>query len=491
MTITIRDNDVYPRSVVQQDKTTFFLLKRNGRKQLGIRGDNRGFSGGERADNDSTYLFPLTAANAQVLRNRLEWLNPVPTGLQSSFGYGDRLGLATPGHIAAHRAAGAEGTIIPVFAQQSVRENGRTARTPQSVVDDAMWGVFQEGWRGPWAADADHVKDSKDVAAFVQASYTFYTIDPSDYVDSAADSDSLDDLRDKATASAWPIPLPTPLGDYQALVTLVNTYCIKPVMLNGLVLTFDEERLFRALVKYGQALWHTAVLSREIERQLEGRSFDLEMSVDETDSPTTLHEHYFIANELRRFQIPVNSLALRFPGKFQKGVDYIGERQAFERSFVQHATIMQHFGSYKLSIHTGSDKFSLYNIISRSTRGQVHIKTAGTSYLEALRVIAEHEPALFRKILALARESFSEERHSYFLDCQPANVPAGEQLNDDNLPALLDQFDARQLLHVTFGSVLHRFGESLRSLLAGKYEQVYRSGLEAHFGRHLAPFTNF
>jgi hypothetical protein len=86
------------------------------------------------------------------------------------------LGLATPGHIRAVRAVG--GDIAPILAQQSMRENARTGRSPQQVMDDALWGVFQEGWREPWGADADHLKTTEDVDVCVAAGYTFFTIDP-------------------------------------------------------------------------------------------------------------------------------------------------------------------------------------------------------------------------------------------------------------------------------------------------------------------------
>jgi hypothetical protein len=477
---------IYPRSIVESpgnNRTTFYLVKHNGRKQLAIQGDAGGFTSGQQVG--EVHLFPLSAENAHTLRSRLSWLNPVPSGLQTSFGFGDRLGLATAGHIRALRASAVNGEIVPILAQQSVRENNRTGRSPQEVMDDAMWGVFQAGWRGPWAADADHVKRGEDIAAFVQAGYTFYTIDPSDHVDSAAAHDTLDTLRAKATATAWPL---RDMASSGVMESLMATYSREAVDLAGLTLAFDEETILRALAKYGRALRHTAELAQEIERQMGDRAFDLEMSVDETSTPTTLHEHAFIANELHRQQIPVNSLALRFPGKFQKGVDYMGDLQAFEADFSGHTQIMRHFGRYKLSIHTGSDKFAIYAIISHHSRGSVHVKTAGTSYLEALRVIAQYEPVLFRQILAHARDCFEEDRHSYFLDGKPENVPAGEKVADDELPTLLDQFDARQMLHVTFGSTLKRFGETIRRLLTDEYEAAYGSGLESHFGRHLRPF---
>ncbi|MCA9985540.1 MAG: hypothetical protein KDE59_14640, partial [Anaerolineales bacterium] len=110
---------LYPESTVTHEGTTYFVARQaNGERCLGVRGDVTGFSGG---DEDSPALFPLTAANAAAMRRRLPWLNPVPLGMQTSYGFGDRLGAATPGHIAALRAADPTGQIAPIFAQQSVR----------------------------------------------------------------------------------------------------------------------------------------------------------------------------------------------------------------------------------------------------------------------------------------------------------------------------------------------------------------------------------
>lgn len=148
---------------------------------------------------------------------------------------------------------------------------------------------------------------------------------------------------------------------------------------------------------------------------------------------------------------------------------------------------MHHFNNYKLSIHTGSDKFSIYSIINQHTNGRVHVKTAGTSYLEALRVISRTDTLLFRKILDLGHRRFAKDRKTYFLDCQPEKVPASNQLNDADLPGLLDDFDARQLLHVTFGSALDEYGVELKADLVDD-EAAYEAALVAHFGRHLGPF---
>jgi hypothetical protein len=212
------------------------------------------------------------------------------------------------------------------------------------------------------------------------------------------------------------------------------------------------------------------------------------MSVDETDTPTSLEEHFFIASELRRLGVQWVSLAPRYIGRFEKGVDYIGDLAEFEAEIAKHAAIARILGPYKLSIHSGSDKFSIYPIIAQHTRGLVHLKTAGTSYLEALRTVAQVEPALFCEILAYAVERYPQDRATYHVSAQLINVPAPDVLSEAELPGLLEQFDARQVLHVTFGSVLDRFGEQILSMLAA-HEEAHYAALEAHFSKHLSPFS--
>lgn len=480
-TIDFPAGRVDEQSAVSEGGVTYFMarLHESGERCLGILGDAAGFSDG-RVIQVGLTICPPTPDNARALRARLGWLNPTRLGTAASFGLGDRIGLATPGHIQALRSADSGGRVAPIFAQQSVRENARTGRTPQQVMDDATWGVFREGWHRPWGADADHVKELADLPPFLTAGYTFFTIDPSDHVDNAAQTDPLDALRAKSEGLPWDV-LQSSYTDMQ------RRYCRGPFLLDELRLEFDEPTLRRALAKYGRAMAHTVTVAGAISSG-SARPFDLEMSVDETDTPTSAQEHFFIASELARCAVPVTSLAPRFIGKFQKGIDYIGDAAEFERDLAWHAAIMRHFGTYKLSIHTGSDKFSIYPAIARHTGGHVHVKTAGTSYLEALRIAAQLDPALFRRMLGIARTQFEHDRKTYFLDARLDRVPAGETLADTELPALLDQLDARQVLHVTFGSILGECGSDLRGLLAG-HEAGYAAALETHFARHIQPFV--
>ena len=378
--------------------------------------------------------------------------------LTPSFGFGDRLGLATPGHIAALRAAG--GNFSPVFAQQSVRENNRTGRTPQQVMDEAKRAVDAAGWNLPWGADADHLKTVDDLLPFVEAGYTFFTVDPGEQVDNAADTDSFAQMKQKAGAFHW--------DEVSAL------YLSESEQSWG---QFDTETLMRAMVKYGNAIQHTVTMFKRLV-ELKS-SFDFEISVDETDSPTTALEHYFIARELTRLGVRFTSLAPRFIGRFEKGVDYIGDLDALDAELAKHASVTAYFGNYKLSLHSGSDKFSVYPLIAKYWGKNIHVKTAGTSYLEALRVLAKSTPDLFLKIYELGCERYETDKLTYHVSAQLDALPS-----TDDLPSLLDHFHAREMLHVTFGSALAWFGAEIKLALM-KHETEYLEGLRTHFEKHL------
>ncbi len=477
---------IYRSSISAAGRALFFLMRGDGRKSLGLLAAdetllNR-FEGKASDFQLSDQLMKLklcetTAANADALRSIFAFLVPQTLGLKKSAGCGDRLGLATPGHIRAIRHS----SMAPILAQQSIRENSRTGRTPQEVMDDALWGIFQEGWRGGFGADADHLKTTDDIDSCAAAGFTFYTIDPGEQVDNEADRASVDVLRAKIETLPW-ADLETTWHDTQARLG-------RPVDLGDFKVTIDQEELLRAAAKYGRVVAHTVKMYRHLEQVAQGKPFELEMSVDETETVTTLAEHIYIAYELRRLGVKWVSLAPRYVGTFEKGVDYIGDPAEFEKSFAQHLAVSQAFGPYKLSLHSGSDKFSVYPIASRVAGDLVHLKTAGTSYLEALRAIGKVDPALFREIAGFARERYPIDRASYHVSAEVSKMPNPSSLADERLIDLLDDFHAREILHVTFGSVLHhrRLREPFFSTLRSN-EEVYFEMLERHFGRHFAPF---
>ncbi len=497
----LSDLTIYPRSITAARRGLFFLGRRgpstsSGRgteKWLGIVSHEArpAFAGSEafvELEEEGLVLqvCPTSHANAEVLRDALAFTAPTVLGLEKSFGFGDRLGLATPGHVRAAR----KHDMLPIFAQQSIREMTRTERTPQQVLDDATWGVFEEGWRAGFGADADDLMTTDDIDVCVAAGFTFYTIDPSEYVDNAADADAPATLKQKVEDLPWRALDASP-------ARLRELYLDETFDLGDFSLTFDEESLLRAAAKYSRAVAHTAVMYRHLAEQMGGQPFELEMSVDETETPTTVLEHYFVASELKRLGVEWVSLAPRYVGGFEKGVDYIGNLNEFAESFAQHVAIAEHLGPYKLSLHSGSDKFSLYPAFARQAGNLVHVKTAGTSYLEALRAIAGIDPDLFREILAFGLDRYETDKATYHVSADPGKVPMPAKLADEELTSVLDQFDGRQVLHVTYGSVLtardgaggYRFRDRLLGALEAD-EEVYYDVLESHFERHLEPFDS-
>ena len=492
---------IFPRSLVIQDGVEYALAQTTAGPQLVMLAEPAGLTDfeGERSElaGKTLLIGPCNPQNATALRLRLDWLRPGLLGLCTSAGMGDRVGLATPGHVRAVRAAGGKTVvpgsstgIAPIYAQQSIREMTRTGRTPQQVMDDAMWGVFAEGWQEGFGADADHLKTPADIDTCLAAGYTFFTIDPGAHVDNRVETASLGELRELAES--------LPVNIQPCTTGLLG----KGFDIEGLWLTFGEATLLKAVVKYSKAIAHVASMYHHLVKAAGTRAFELEVSVDETDQPTSHAEHLYIARELKRLGVKWVSLAPRYVGRFEKGVDYIGDVAAFEADFAGHAAIARQFGPYKLSLHSGSDKFSIYPAAMRQTRGLVHLKTAGTSYLEALRTIAALDVDLIREIYIFARQHYDTDKASYHVSAELNRAPVPEDVKD--WVGLLEQFDAREILHVTFGSVLTepraetgttsktatgnwRFYDRFMNLLSANPE-AYASNLEKHFIRHLTPF---
>lgn len=410
----------------------------------------------------------------------------VTLGLAPSFGFGDRIGLATAGHVAAMKRSG--GSIEPIFPQQSIREMSRTQRTPQQVMQDALHGARAAGWTGRIGADADHLKSPADVDATAAVGFTFFTIDPSGHVDQRADDYSEGELREKFSTAQTHAPwYSSTLGQSIKLPS-------------GTHIELDEAACMRAAVKYGAAIQSALELGDYIARvqSAAGRDYEIELSVDETDQPTTLAEHYIIAQQCLQGGMKLVSLAPRFIGELEKGVDYKGSVSDLEASLQDHAAIADMLGPYKLSLHSGSDKLSMYTGLARATRGRFHVKTAGTSYLEALRVVAIHDQPLFRQIVQFARQHYDVDKATYHVSATNATVPAPEALSGDQLQAVyLERWvdvpegqgftaPGRQILHCTFGSTLtdSELGPAIRGVLEA-HPQTYSDVLADHFGRHL------
>jgi len=417
-------------------------------------------------------VAPLTHANAELLRTQFPWTAPLSLrDRQTTIGCGDRLGRATPGHIRAVR----QFPVSPVLAQQSIRELNLTGRTYENVVDDVTFLVFQEGYTDGFGADGDHLKTLADINMAIDAGMAMITLDLSEVMLAEAENWSAGQIE-------------TAFGGIPAETRqrLVDTYADKTFQLGDSGIAISALECKRCAVMYSAAL----DFAREVYDLLKkrrGDAFDLEISIDETTAPTLPSHHLFIIKEILVRGIEVSSLAPRFIGEFQKAIDYIGDLAEFERQFAVHCDIAKAHGDYKISVHSGSDKFSAYPIIGKHTSHRVHVKTAGTSWLEAIRAVAEADPALYRDTHQLALDTFPEALKLYHVTPDLDSIPEPSTLSDNALTTLLDNDAARQLLHVTYGGIL-KHPEFGPRFLAGldAHEETYYKHLERHFVKHLS-----
>jgi hypothetical protein len=480
---TLLNDGAYPESQVSYEGATYWLERSaDGAKRLVVVADDesafRGFAGTtERTNGQVRLVADTTPENAQALRSALPWLTPSRFGLHTSVGFGDRLGLATPGHVRALKTVG--GPINPVFAQQSIREMGRCHRTPRNVLDDATWGAFQAGWTTPVGGDADHLEQLEDIDDTVAAGFVFYTLDPKAEVDPEAEHADAAVIQQKVEALDWP-------SLDSDLATFRKSYVGHRIDLEHEAIELDEESVVRAMAKYGPSLAHAMAMYRRLREK--GIDCEVEFAVDETDYPTKPAEHVVVVSELQRLGMDFVSFAPRFVGRFEKGVEYIGDLDQLQRDFEIHADIARALGPYKLSLHSGSDKYSTYPLIAEATKGIVHLKTAGTSWAEALRVIAHNDPDLMREVLALALDSFEANRKSYHLSCDPTKIPTDP--TDDQVAQLMDRVDSRQVLHVGYGAILEEFGPRMYQVWNDNEEEHYRI-IADHFVKHLTPFASY
>jgi tagaturonate epimerase len=445
------------------------VLTRYPETLSGFRGEK--YSESESGKTLHLLTAPLDHRNAVNLRIILPWTTPVPLECRESFGMGDRIGgrgAATPGHIEAIRKS----SLTPVLAQQSVRENHKTGRTFENVLDDATWSVFREGYTAEWGSDADHLKTIDDIDAAVQAGFTMFTIDPSEKIDNEADTNT-DEILSRKFDAFFP--------DIKKGETFIDRY-------EGSSGASRRE-VVKSGVKYLGAIRHAVLAYRHLAGLLGESRFNFELSIDETRTATSVLDHRIIATELALDEVNLFSLAPRFEGDFEKGIDYRGSIEGFRRSLRAHNALSRQLGNYRLSLHSGSDKFSIYPVFGEITDGFYHVKTAGTSYLEAVKTAASEDFGLFRKILSLSIETFAENAASYQISADVRRAPDPSKLSrDEALRLIADDPDVRQVLHIAFGVVLNAMGDELRNTLR-THRETYRRFLVSHIGKHISLLT--
>lgn len=410
-------------------------------------------------------LCPLTHANRLALNRYFPYTIPQAMGrAATTLGLGDRLGLANYAHLLCIR----EKNVLPILAQQSMRELQLTHRTYEDVLDAAVWAVFRAGWRYGFGADGDHLKNEKDIAGALACGYSMITLDCSEVLQPVPEAPS----QRRQAYLALPEELRT---------VLEHTYKNRVL---GLGFSYSQARLEELAICYGQAIALSCRVWRLIQKA--GRAVDLELSLDETAFTTAPDAHFFVASELQRYGVSLNSLAPKFVGEFQKGVDYIGDPQAFAQDLSAHCRIADFFG-YKISVHSGSDKFSVFPAVGQCTGGRFHLKTAGTSWLEAVRVIAKQEPDLYRRMHRRALEVLTQARAYYVVHADPARIEPLDLRVDEELPQYMNEDDARQLLHITYGFLLDTPGMKQDIYQAlDRHREEYQTGLEHHIGAHVA-----
>jgi hypothetical protein len=469
------EGGIYPKSINHINGGMVFMVDEGNHDILVAVGGDFDFEGTKVSYKGHTYVKAhLNHNNAVKLRELFPFTAPTRVLTHNkTLGVGDRLGIACPGHIHAFEQYN---DTSPIFAQQSIRELNLTNRTYDDVLDCVSFSVFREGFKCGFGADGDHLKKPEEIEYALNSGYTMITLDCSEHIRN--DIEKMSEVQVKE--------------EYKQNEELESLYLNKAFDIGeGVTLKFDELSYKRAVLIYIKAIDFAEEIFNNHIKCDSGLRADLEISIDETLTPTSPLQHFFVANELRRRKVKFATIAPRFCGEFQKGIDYIGDLDLFETEFKIHAVISRHFG-YKLSIHSGSDKFSVFPIIGKYTNYKFHLKTAGTNWLEAMKLVAVCEPSLYREIHEFALRSFNEAIKYYHVTTNLENIPKLSDLDDSQLPELFSQNDSRQLIHITYGLILsHKnadgsfaFRDRLYKIWR-KHARLYAEFLEIHIGHHI------
>ncbi len=470
-----KDTKVYKNSLYKNNDILYFIAKKESKKSLYLmsKKDFKSEFNSQIRNIDEVYIqiVEINFENSQILKKIFPFTAPISLrDKKTTFGCGDRLGLASPGHI----RACLNYDIYPVLAQQSIRELNLTKRTYNEVTARAAFLVFQEGFERGYGADGDHLKTIDDIDVALQAGMPMITLDLSEVMN----ADAADWSEDKINEAFEKL-------DSAEKDRMLEAYADKTFSLGEDSITISLSEAKKCTVMYKSAL----DLAKEVDHHLQknrGDKYDLEISIDETTTPTLPEHHLFIIKELNHRKVNVNSLAPRFIGDFQKGIDYIGDIEEFENQFIIHCEIAKANGNYKISIHSGSDKFSVYPIIGKYTGMRFHLKTAGTSWLEAVRCVAKCDPAFYRILHKKAFKYYEDAVKYYHITADLSKIKNIDELDDHEIQEYLERNDSRQLLHITYGGLLN--DPELRDKffqILDDYEDVHYEVLQKHIGEHI------
>jgi tagaturonate epimerase len=405
-----------------------------------------------------------------------------------SLGVGDRFAQEAEAQLRACVMAQAKGAeVIPVW-NKSNREHLIVGSEPSSVRAAAEAAVKKLGWKLPWHVDADHIR-MDNVDRFVSTS-DFFTIDVADSIGKPAAAEAVRALTARHPELAGRVEIPGVAGSFETTAAGLDR------ILNKFLFAVEEAgRIYRRVAKL----------------KGEGK-FIAEVSVDETDTPQTPLELLVILVALADEKVPLQTVAPKFTGRFNKGVDYAGNLALFEKEFGDDLAVIAYAvksyglpGNLKLSVHSGSDKFSIYAPIRRAIRKHnagLHLKTAGTTWLEEIIGLAEAGGAglqLAKQIYIEALEHVEELSAPYaaVIDIDRAKLPSaaavsawsGEQFaaalrhdpkNKEFNPSL------RQLLHVGY-KIAAKKGDSYLNLVRASQATIGRNVTENLYERHIKP----
>lgn len=405
-----------------------------------------------------------------------------------SIGVGDRFAHQAKAQLAACQKASEKGvTVVPVW-NKSNREHKIVGSEPSETRAAADAAVHELGWKHSWYLDADHI-NLETVDRFLTPC-DFFTLDVADAIGRHPKSGSVEAF----------------LGRHHEMIGRTEIAGVEEPI------TMSRERAFHAAAKYLHAVTQAGEIYRHIAKRKPHGSFVTEVSMDETDTPQTPAELFLILAAIGDEGIPIQTIAPKFTGRFNKGVDYVGDVDQFEKEFSSDLAVIayaiERYGlnkNLKLSVHSGSDKFSIYEPIRRSLKkfdAGVHLKTAGTTWLEELIGLAEAGP----HGLALAKDIYGEayghrqelcEPYAAVIDIDPAKLPdpqtvcnwtaeqyAGALRHDQANPLFNPHL--RQLLHVGY-KIAAKMGARYTKMLDACEESISRNVTANLFDRHIRP----
>ncbi len=368
---------------------------------------------------------------------------------KNSIGIGDRFGHQGEAQLEALRLLKKEGVAVTPVWNKSYREHSIINSRPADTRTEADAAVRALGWQEPYFVDADHV-GMKTVDHFIAAS-DFFTIDVADFIGQSADAEALQEFVDRNLLFAGELRIPQ--------IAAPQT------------VTLDRIREIGA--KYLFAIAEAERIYRHIAAEKKGRPFVVEISMDETNAPQTPVELFFILAAIAWKGIPVDTLAPKFTGRFNKGVDYVGDVRRFTREFEEDLAVIAWAvklfklpAQLKLSVHSGSDKFALYapiNAALKKFNAGLHLKTAGTTWLEEVIGLAEaggEGLAMAKAIYRHAHARYEElcKPYATVIDIDPARLPAPDEVDSweaGHYAAVLRHDQSQPLYNPHFRQLIH------------------------------------